>query len=343
MFRFYEFVDRSNFLCQRKILKWIDDCIIYPFLNNLPVPKGILFHGDPGNGKTVCAQNLSLYLSTQTGKKWSFFSHSCSSFLQKYIGNGEAALKKVFEEVQPFTVLFFDEIDAICSSRKNDSEQCYVTLTSTFLSLLNDVDKNVIVIGATNRIHCIDVAFKRYGRFEHEIVFNNPDRHDRFLFLKHFLKDHIYSANLSILAKNTVGYTIAQLKCLVEKSVLLCSKDGELEMKQHHFNENLIKCPFSSIFLKKISVVNVKISTLFIGTYSANVGRALMYLHSSKDILFLPRLGTRYFENRGETEQILDDARFSNKIIIAYEEFDWFFIESYFEKVIHVPCSEFAI
>jgi SpoVK/Ycf46/Vps4 family AAA+-type ATPase len=345
MFRLFSLEEPSNLLCQQAVKKWIETDLNFPFNNGLPLPKGVLFYGEPGNGKTVCAKNVASHLSCISGKKWSLFSYNCSHFLKKYIGEGEKKLRKCFENANSNSpcILFFDEIDAICSKRSNDSDQCYVTLTSAFLSLFNDVEKNVVVIGATNRLESIDFAFRRFGRFQHTVFFGYPSCFDRFQFLKHFLGIWPCSANLSILAKQTVGYSVAQLHELVEMAIRIRCKDGTYNIQQCHFEQYLKPCLFSSSFLKKISLhTNVKKSTLFTGKGASHVVRALEYLHGDK-FTFMRRLGTTFLSSPLDTETLLDDARFSGKLLVAYEEFDWTVIEPYFECIIYVPDQKFAI
>lgn len=98
----------------------IKEAIIYPnmrpdlYKGIRSPPRGILFYGPPGNGKTLMAKAVA------SECKATFFNVTAASLISKWVGDSERMLKAIFAEAykrQP-SIIFFDEIDAILTSRK---------------------------------------------------------------------------------------------------------------------------------------------------------------------------------------------------------------------------------
>eukprot|EP00803_Ostreobium_quekettii_P002445 evm.model.scf_342.2 EVM.evm.TU.scf_342.2 scf_342:46006-59666(+) len=170
----------------------MDDCIrqlkeiaflplIYPELFqqfNITPPRGILFHGAPGTGKTLMAKVLAAEAS-RGGRKVTFFMRKGADVLTKWVGESERALRALFEEAkkcQP-AIIFFDEIDGLAPARSGRMDHVHNSLVATLLALMDGLESRgeVIVIGATNRLDAIDDALKRPGRFDRMYKFNLPD------------------------------------------------------------------------------------------------------------------------------------------------------------------------
>lgn len=98
-------------------------------------PKGVLLFGPPGTGKTLLAKAVA----TESG--FAFFSISAASVTSKYLGEGEKLMRAVFEaarERQP-AVIFFDEIDALMSSRKDNEHEASRRLKTEFMTQVSAV------------------------------------------------------------------------------------------------------------------------------------------------------------------------------------------------------------
>ena len=195
--------------------------LIYPHLFsklNISLPRGVLFHGPPGTGKTLMARLLASACSTST-RKVSFFMRNGSDCLSKWIGEAERNMRLLFKkakECQP-SIIFFDEIDGLAPERTGRQDQSHISLVSTLLALMDGLDDRgqVVVIGATNRIHSIDAALRRPGRFDREFFFGLPDESARAKILKINTKTWEPSIEDDLaadLASRTSGYSGADMK-----------------------------------------------------------------------------------------------------------------------------------
>ena len=205
----------------RKLKEMIVFPLIYPQLFsklNISLPRGVLFHGPPGTGKTLMARLLASACSTSE-RKVSFFMRNGSDCLSKWIGEAERNMRLLFKKAkdcQP-SIIFFDEIDGLAPERTGRQDQSHISLVSTLLALMDGLDDRgqVIVIGATNRIHSIDAALRRPGRFDREFYFGLPDEAARAKILEiHTCTwDPPIDATLAKdLANRTSGYSGADMK-----------------------------------------------------------------------------------------------------------------------------------
>jgi len=215
----------------RKLKEMIVFPLIYPQLFsklNVSLPRGVLFHGPPGTGKTLMARLLASACSTST-RKVSFFMRNGSDCLSKWIGEAERNMRLLFKkakECQP-SIIFFDEIDGLAPERTGRQDQSHISLVSTLLALMDGLDDRgqVVVIGATNRIHSIDAALRRPGRFDREFFFGLPDEAARSQILKIHTKtwEPVISDSLANdLACRTAGFSGADMKVRVVVCVCAC-------------------------------------------------------------------------------------------------------------------------
>jgi ATPase family AAA domain-containing protein 2 len=213
----------------RKLKEMIVFPLVYPQLFsklNVSLPRGVLFHGPPGTGKTLMARLLASACSTST-RKVSFFMRNGSDCLSKWIGEAERNMRLLFKKAkdcQP-SIIFFDEIDGLAPERTARQDQSHISLVSTLLALMDGLDDRgqVVVIGATNRIHSIDAALRRPGRFDREFFFSLPDEAARSQILKIHTKTWEPAISDSLaddLACRTAGFSGADMK--VNAYIYLC-------------------------------------------------------------------------------------------------------------------------
>jgi len=145
----------------------------------LAPPRGILFVGPSGTGKTAMARALS------GEKQLPLIAIDGPQLYSKWLGESERALREVFKKARRATpcILFFDTIDALAP--KFGADQFGTDAYQRILSqLLREIDnlrdvKGVILLAATNRPERIEPALLRSGRFDYMLPFAKPDAADR--------------------------------------------------------------------------------------------------------------------------------------------------------------------
>lgn len=181
------------------------------------VGGGILMFGPPGCGKTLLAR------ATAGECQAHFFNVAISDVLDMYVGESESKLHAIFEKARaaPPAVVFFDEIEALGGKRQYSRESLTSKLVSQFLSEMDGFSRNnqgVLILGATNVPWSVDSAFLRPGRFDRFLFVPPPDRSARETILRLHLEGRPSqdSVDISYLAKNSAGFSGADLRHLVE-------------------------------------------------------------------------------------------------------------------------------
>jgi len=181
---------------------------------------GILLYGPPGCGKTLLARATAGECDAE------FFSVAISDVLDMYIGESERKLHALFEKARSAApaILFFDELEALAGRRQYARESTASKLVSQFLSEMDGFAQNnggVLILGATNVPWSVDAAFRRPGRFDRLLFVPPPDQPAREEILKGLLHDRPVASEVSpsSIAKNTSGFSGADLKNLVETAV----------------------------------------------------------------------------------------------------------------------------
>ena len=204
-------------------------------------PRGILLVGPPGTGKTLiaraCATASGAFSITING----------AEVLSKFFGETERRLRDIFAEARAKapSIIFIDEIDALCPSREQTSSELEKRVVASLLTLMDELQggdagsggaqaagperrtpapsAHVVVIGATNRPNSIDPALRRPGRFDREVEIGIPSRAGRLDILQALLKDtptSVSDAALEDLASNAHGYVGADLAAVCNEAGL---------------------------------------------------------------------------------------------------------------------------
>ncbi len=196
--------------------------------NDIGRTKGIILHGPPGTGKTLLARAVAGECGCP------FFVMAGGEFNQTYRGSGTASLNRLFANARAQgtpehpSIIFIDEFDAVAAKRTHGQDmRTERDDNATINTLLNLMDgftplDNVIVIGATNNIECIDAAVKRAGRFEQHIEVPLPDRPQRRALWDHFLNTNalpvatIDNDIRTQLAAGSTDFTGADIKSVIQ-------------------------------------------------------------------------------------------------------------------------------
>ena len=183
-------------------------------------PSGVLLHGPPGTGKTLLARAVA----NESGAHFSAINGP--EIMGKYYGESEERLRAVFEEAQKNApaVVFIDELDSIAPRRAEVTGEGEKRIVAQLLALMDGLKgrRNVMVIGATNRVDAIDPALRRPGRFDREIEIRIPDQSGRLEILQIHTRGMPLGKDVSLpaLAEATVGYTGSDLSHLAKEAAL---------------------------------------------------------------------------------------------------------------------------
>jgi transitional endoplasmic reticulum ATPase len=199
---------------------------IFAYMNTAP-PKGVLLYGPPGTGKTMLAKAVA------NESEANFISIKGPEVLSKWVGESEKAIREVFKKARQAapTIIFFDELDSITPVRGSGYGGSQVTerVISQILTELDGLEelKDVVVIGATNRIDIVDPALLRPGRFDRLLNVPVPDLDARKAILKIHLEKKPLAEDVKIdtLAEKTEGYTGADLAALANTTSMLVIKE----------------------------------------------------------------------------------------------------------------------
>eukprot|EP00211_Chloroparvula_japonica_P005227 CAMPEP_0119135438 /NCGR_PEP_ID=MMETSP1310-20130426/19289_1 /TAXON_ID=464262 /ORGANISM="Genus nov. species nov., Strain RCC2339" /LENGTH=827 /DNA_ID=CAMNT_0007126321 /DNA_START=150 /DNA_END=2633 /DNA_ORIENTATION=+ len=188
-------------------------------------PRGILMYGAPGCGKTLIARAVA----NETGAF--FVLINGPEVMSKLAGESESNLRKVFEEAAKNApaIIFIDEIDAIAPKREKTQGEVEKRIVSQLLTLMDGLKgrENVIVMGATNRPNTVDVALRRFGRFDREVEIGVPDEDGRLEVIRIHTKKMKLSPDVDLqrIAQDTHGHVGADLAALCTEAALQCIRE----------------------------------------------------------------------------------------------------------------------
>ena len=206
------------------------------------IPKGVLLIGPPGTGKTL----LSRAVAGEAGVP--FFAISGSEFVEMFVGVGAARVRDLFDQAKRNApcIVFVDEIDAVGRHRgaglgggHDEREQ---TLNQILVEMDGfEVNVNVIVLAATNRPDILDPALLRPGRFDRRVMLDNPDIKGRTEILTVHSKGKPLAedVNLEVVAKQTVGFSGAELANLVNEAAILAARRNKTIITSDEFAESI--------------------------------------------------------------------------------------------------------
>lgn len=233
---------------QKHIKSYLKEVVIEPIFNgNINIiPKGIMFSGPPGTGKTYLANCLA------GEAKLNFIELKMSKIYDMWVGNSEKRFNKAMTCIRSLypVIVFIDEIDQVFQRNKghDDSGGARVDgqLFGMFLSILSDPNNRgkIIWIAATNYPNRVDEALKRTGRFDKKIPFLPPNFEDRketfrIVIKKNKVKGNLTDEDYSFLASGTEGYVQSDIEQVVVKALELMYRENTKEITIEHLKKAL--------------------------------------------------------------------------------------------------------
>ena len=204
------------------------------------MPRGILLVGPPGTGKTLLSRAVA------GEAKVPYFSLSGSDFVEMFVGVGAARVRDLFRHAKKNApcIIFLDEIDALGRRRGGSQIRTNEEREQTLNQLLVEMDGfntdcAVVVIAATNRPDVLDPALLRSGRFDRRVAIDAPDLNGRRAILSLYaaqkpLADNI---NLDIVARQTPGFTGADLANLLNEAAILAARNKKQAIGKQELEE----------------------------------------------------------------------------------------------------------
>lgn len=222
---------------------------------HIEIPKGILFKGPPGTGKTYAARCIA-------GSVDCYFIQCTASALQgQYIGSGAQNIREVFKAAKSLQevskkdiIIFIDEIDSFGSRETNSggaSDEANRTVNQLLAEMSGfDDAPGIMVLAATNYANKLDDALMRSGRFSRQINIDYPDKVERLALIKYYfskitmpLDDVEYEDIVAL----TEYFTPADIKELANESAILSVRKKLSNLVLENINEAVNKIITKSI------------------------------------------------------------------------------------------------
>ena len=214
------------------------------------IPKGILFKGVPGTGKTYAARCIAGSVDCY------FMTCTASSLQGMYIGSGAENIRQVFEAAKKLNeasskgvILFIDEIDSF-GSRESHSGSSSGEEDRTLNQLLAEMSgfedsDGIMVLAATNYPERIDDALMRSGRFSRQITIDVPEEVERIGLVRYyFSKVNIPcedDCDEATVAAITEGMTPADIAEIANESGIMAIRNKSAEIELGMVNEAINK------------------------------------------------------------------------------------------------------
>ena len=256
------------------------------------IPKGVLLVGPPGTGKTLLARAVA----GEAGVK--FLSISGSDFVELYVGVGASRVRDLFDQAKKDApaIVFIDEIDAVGRQRGTGLGGGHDEREQTLNQLLVEMDgfsanEGVIVLAATNRQDILDPALLRPGRFDRQVYVGRPDMKGREEILRvHTRKKPLGDdVDLREIARQTTGFTGADLENLMNESALLAARRNQPYITLTDVQESVIKVLAGPEKRSRTRILEDRKITAYHEAGHAVVSRALPTQDPVQQITIVPR------------------------------------------------------
>ncbi len=208
------------------------------------IPRGVLLLGSPGTGKTLLARAVAGEANVP------FFHMSGSEFVEMFVGVGASRVRDLFKKAKKSApcIVFIDEIDAVGRRRGAGLGGSHDEREQTLNQILVEMDgfdpnTNIIVMAATNRPDVLDPALLRPGRFDRQVILDNPDIADREAILKIHARHKPLAKEVSLrkVAERTPGFSGADLANLLNEAAILAARRNKKIVEMDELYEAIEK------------------------------------------------------------------------------------------------------
>ncbi|KIM36568.1 hypothetical protein M413DRAFT_449106 [Hebeloma cylindrosporum] len=216
---------------QGPVIQKLKEAIEWPLLHpeafrrlGVKPPKGVLLYGPPGCSKTILARACAC----ESGVN--FVAVKGPELLNKFVGESERAVREIFRKARAASpsIVFFDEIDALATSRTSSDTDQGSSHEGVLTSLLNEMDgvqelTGVTVVAATNRPEAIDSALMRPGRLDRILYVGPPDQTGREEILAIRMRSMTVGPDVDIrrIAELTEGCSGAEISSLCQEAAII--------------------------------------------------------------------------------------------------------------------------
>jgi len=245
-------IDWSKVGGQSKVIEEVRKVIEYPILHKnilktmeYQLPKGFLFYGPPGCGKTLIGRAILSDIIRQLKEKESnqdlegrFIHVKGPEILNMWLGESERKVREIFKKARDYKekgqvpFIFIDEAESILGTRQAmRGNNISNTLVPMFCAEMDGIQslRDAVVILATNRPDLIDPAILRPGRIDRKIKVGRPNREDCNAILKVYLKPNLPREHEN-LDQMTQPFLDAQFrKSSRQKVLVLTLRTGKLK------------------------------------------------------------------------------------------------------------------
>ncbi|KAJ2878818.1 Ribosome biogenesis ATPase rix7, partial [Coemansia asiatica] len=226
----------------------------------ITAPAGVLLWGPPGNGKTLLAKAIANESHTN------FISVKGGELMSKYVGDSERAVRQVFARARASSpcVIFFDELDALCSRRSGEQNEATARVVNTLLTEIDGMEarKRVYIIAATNRPDIIDPAMLRPGRLDKLLYVELPTVAERADILRTLTKKTPLASDVDLAAvaadTRCQGFSGADLAGLIREASVAALRSVFYREEQ---SGSASDCPPSAASSRQIQVTREHFQT----------------------------------------------------------------------------------
>ena len=304
--------------------------------NNLgaKIPKGVLLVGPPGTGKTLLARAVA------GESEVPFYSISGSDFVEMFVGVGASRVRDLFKKAKESapSIIFIDEIDAVGRMRGAGLGGGHDEREQTLNQLLVEMDgfesnQGVILMAATNRPDVLAPALLRPGRFDRQVIVDRPDLNGRTEILKVHAKDKPLAKNINLktVAKQTPGFTGADLANLLNEAALLTARKNKKKVSIQDIENSIDRVLAGPEKKSRLMSDQEKLIIAYHETGHALVGWALPNADPIHKVTIIPRgralgytqalpEGEKYLTSKAELKDrlaMLMGGRVAEEIIFA--------------------------